>query len=302
MTTVLRRALPPLLVLAATAVAALLLAVVVVPLVRGWVPLTVLSGSMEPAVPAGSQVVVAPLEGEEGAAGLAAGDVVTFLARRGDPALVTRRIVGVTVDGEGRRSFTTRGDAEAAPDAEPVTDDRLHGVVKYHVPWAGYAATLLDPEQKRTGIVLLAAALFGYALWQFAGALRDRDPARAADAGAESAADPGAESAADPGAGETAGQRTGSGAGTGQDPGWDPAPAPVPDLVSESVPDLVSESVPDHVSESGQDPAPAPVPALGRDAVRVPAPTPAQGSVPVPVSAAAASTGARPLVTAASGR
>jgi signal peptidase len=174
MTTVLRKTLHPLLVLALAVVAALLLAVVVVPLVLGWVPLTVLSGSMEPTVPTGSQVVVAPLEGEDDAAGLSTGDVVTFMPRPDDPTLVTHRIVGVAVDGEGRRSFTTQGDANAAPDAEPVTATQLRGLVKYHVPWAGYAATLLDPEQKRGGIVLVAAALFGYALWQLVGAVRDR--------------------------------------------------------------------------------------------------------------------------------
>ncbi|MCM3486017.1 signal peptidase I [Kocuria rosea] len=189
MTTVLRKTLHPLLVLALAAVAALLLAVVVLPLALGWVPLTVLSGSMEPTVPTGSQVVVAPLEGEDDAAGLSTGDVVTFMPRPDDPTLVTHRIVGVAVDGEGRRSFTTQGDANAAPDAEPVTATQLRGLVKYHVPWAGYAATLLDAEQKRNGIVLVAAALFGYALWQLVGAVRDRarptDESTDADWGAE---------------------------------------------------------------------------------------------------------------------
>lgn len=188
MTTVLRRTVHPLLVLALTAVAGLLLAVVVVPLALGWVPLTVLSGSMEPTVPTGSQVVVEPLEGEDDAAGLSTGDVVTFMPRPDDPTLVTHRIVGVAVDGEGRRSFTTRGDANAAPDAEPVTATQLRGLVRYHVPWVGHAATLLDAEQKRGGMVLVAAALFGYALWQPVGALRDRrhpSPAPAQGTGAD---------------------------------------------------------------------------------------------------------------------
>lgn len=158
------------------ALTALLLAVVVVPLVLGWVPLTVLSGSMEPTVPTGSQVVVEPLEGEDDAAGLSTGDVVTFMPHPDDPTLVTHRIVGVAVDGGGHRSFTTRGDSNAVPDADPVTATQLRAVMKYHVPWAGYAATLLDPEQKRGGIVLVAATLFGYALWQLVGGARDRGP------------------------------------------------------------------------------------------------------------------------------
>ncbi|MUN63933.1 signal peptidase I [Kocuria sediminis] len=174
MTAMVRKALHPLLVVLLAAVSALLLAVVVLPLVLGWVPLTVLSGSMEPTVPTGSQVVVEPLEGEADAARLSTGDVVTFMPRPDDDTLVTHRIVAVAVDGEGRRSFTTQGDANAAPDAEPVTATQLRGLVKYHVPWAGHAATLLDAEQKRGGVVLVAAALFGYALWQLVGAVRDR--------------------------------------------------------------------------------------------------------------------------------
>jgi len=179
MTTLLRRARHALLVAALTAVCALLLAIVVVPLLLGWVPLTVLSGSMEPTVPTGSQVVVEPIEGEDDAARLGVGDVVTFMPRPDDPTLVTHRIVAVSYDGAGDLAFTTRGDANAAPDEGEITHVQLRGLVRYHVPYAGYAATLLDQEQKRGRIVLAAAALFGYALWQVVGALRDGRARRA---------------------------------------------------------------------------------------------------------------------------
>ena len=198
MTTVLRRTVHPLLVALLAVVGALLLAVVVAPLALGWVPLTVLSGSMEPTVPTGSQVVVAPRAGEDDAAGLSTGDVVTFMPRPDDPTLVTHRVVGVAVDGEGRRSFTTQGDANADPDADPVTATQLRGLVKYHVPWAGYAATLLDAEQKRGGIVLVAAALFGYALWQLVGAVRDRGRRTHEGEGAEDVTERAADRAGDP--------------------------------------------------------------------------------------------------------
>ncbi|GGG65425.1 hypothetical protein GCM10011374_31580 [Kocuria dechangensis] len=178
-----RRAGHGLLVALLAVVSAVLLAVVIVPLVLGWVPLTVLSGSMEPAVPTGSQVVVEPLEGEEDAARLGVGDVVTFMPRPDDATLVTHRIVQVAHDGEGRLSFTTRGDANAAPDEEVLTATQLRGVVRYHVPWAGYAANLLDAGQKRGGIVLAAGALTGYALWQVLGGLRDRRRGTGAEAG-----------------------------------------------------------------------------------------------------------------------
>lgn len=156
------------------AVSALLLAVVLVPLVLGWIPLTVVSGSMEPTVPVGSQVVVEPLEGPEDAGRLAIGDVVTFMPRPDDATLVTHRIVGTASDSTGELSFTTQGDANGSPDEGEITHVQLRGLVKYHVPYAGYAAALLDPAQKRTGVVLAAAALLGYMLWQVVGVARDR--------------------------------------------------------------------------------------------------------------------------------
>lgn len=161
-----RRAGRAVLVLLLGAVTALLLALVVAPLVLGWAPLTVLSGSMEPTIPTGSQVVVEPVETPEDAARLATGDVITFMPRPGDPTLVTHRIVGVALGADGSPSFTTRGDNNDAPDDGEVTPVQLRGVVRYHVPWAGHLATALDPGQKHAGIVAAAAALFGYAAWQ----------------------------------------------------------------------------------------------------------------------------------------
>ncbi|ALU39335.1 hypothetical protein AS188_05735 [Kocuria flava] len=160
-------------------VAALLLATVAVPRALGWVPLTVVSGSMEPAVPTGSQVVVEPLEGPGDAERLAVGDVVTFMPRPDDATLVTHRVVAIAQDGEGRRSFTTRGDANDAADEGEITHVQLRGLVRYHVPWAGHLATALDPGQKRAGTVAVAAALGGYALWQLGAAVRERTVARA---------------------------------------------------------------------------------------------------------------------------
>jgi len=189
MPAVIRRARRAVVVASLAAVCAALLAVVVVPLLLGWVPLTVLSGAMEPTVPAGSQVVVELLEGEDDAAGLGVGDVVTFMPRPDDATLVTHRIVGISSDGGGNLAFTTRGDANAVPDEGEITHVQLRGLVRYHVPYAGYVATLLDAQQKRAGTLAAAAALASYALWQVVGAVRDRRAAPRADAGTVSSVD-----------------------------------------------------------------------------------------------------------------
>jgi signal peptidase I len=118
-----------LLILAAVAVA---LAVAVVPAAVGGSALTVLSGSMEPALPVGSVVVVRPRP----AADIVVGDVITFLAR--DPQspatrVVTHRVTAV----EPGPAFRTRGDANPDPDPGLTAAADVRGVEWYSVPWVG---------------------------------------------------------------------------------------------------------------------------------------------------------------------
>lgn len=152
--------------------AALALTIVVVPRVMGWMPLTVLTGSMEPTIPTGSQVVVEPVEGEADAADLQIGDVVTFMPYPDNPTLVTHRIVSRSMSTDGSVSFTTQGDANDAADPWTLTATQLRGEVRYHVPYAGYVANALDGNQKSTGIVAVAVMLFGYAALQLTAAVR----------------------------------------------------------------------------------------------------------------------------------
>ena len=83
-------------------VAALVLAAVVVPRLAGATPYTVLTGSMTPAYPPGSLVVVRPVEPNE----VRIGDVVTYQLRSGEPAVATHRVVGVGWSADGERLLT----------------------------------------------------------------------------------------------------------------------------------------------------------------------------------------------------
>ncbi|MEH0109176.1 signal peptidase I [Tersicoccus sp. MR15.9] len=158
---------------AAVAVAAALITLVVVPRVLGWVPLTVLSGSMSPTIPTGSQVVVRPVQSVPDMARLSVGDVITFAPRNDDDGtLVTHRIVAVGMDAVGAPSFTTLGDANPSADADPVGPAQLRGVVEYHVPGAGWLATAVSPGQKKVGVHVGAVLLLAYAAGQLYGVLR----------------------------------------------------------------------------------------------------------------------------------
>lgn len=156
----------------------LLAVMIVIPRLTGWIPLSVLSGSMEPTIPTGSMVVVAPIEGEEDLAALSTGDVITFMPRPDDPTLVTHRVISQGVRTDGSTVFTTQGDANGAPDRAPVEAQQVRGVVRYHVPYAGHLSLLLNVEQKQTGVLLAALGFFGYAGFQAVRAVRTVRDAR----------------------------------------------------------------------------------------------------------------------------
>ncbi|MGC5628062.1 signal peptidase I [Georgenia sp. Z1344] len=109
----------------------------IVPRFMGWVPLTILSGSMEPTYSPGDVVVVDPDYTDP-----VVGDVVTIQPVSGDPTLVTHRIIGVTIGQDGTMGVTTQGDANGSVD-DPVTMEQIQGRVIYGVPWVGH---LTQPE------------------------------------------------------------------------------------------------------------------------------------------------------------
>ena len=169
-----RWALSALLAVTTTLVLALLALMVIIPLVMHWVPLTVLSGSMEPTIPVGSQVVVKRVESDADVARLRSGQVITFLPDPGSPRLVTHRIVTVAVDSDGTRTIRTKGDANASEDPWRLGTTQIRGVVQYHLPYVGYVANVLNRDEKARGIYLVAGGLFAYAAWQALVALRGR--------------------------------------------------------------------------------------------------------------------------------
>ncbi len=151
-----------------------LTAVVIIPKAMGWVPLTVLTGSMTPTIPIGSQVVVERIHGNADLAELQTGDIITFLPKPDSGYTVTHRIVAKATDPDGTVRLRTRGDANNTEDPWELTAKQVRGKAKYWVPWIGYAARSLPQEQKDTGIWIISGALFLYAGHQLFGAVRSR--------------------------------------------------------------------------------------------------------------------------------
>lgn len=113
------------------------------PMPFGYGAAVVLTGSMEPALPADSLIFIRA--GQE----FGVGDVVVY---QNGAMPVVHRITAI--DGD---QVTAKGDANNAPDA-PIPRDRIRGVVLGHIPGVGALVRLL-----RTPAATLA--LIGAAVW-----------------------------------------------------------------------------------------------------------------------------------------
>ncbi|MEW6152617.1 MAG: signal peptidase I [Actinomycetota bacterium] len=118
--------------------------------------LTVLTGSMRPAIDPGSVVVVVPVEPAE----LRVGDVITFHAPVAGAPVVTHRIIEITDPG-AHPVVRTQGDASNAPDPWSARiSDTTAWKVRYTVPAVGYAVNWLRQPVVHKVTVVGAPLLF----------------------------------------------------------------------------------------------------------------------------------------------
>ena len=138
----------------AAGVAIFLLAIGLVMMIsQGVRPLIVYSGSMSPAIPTGSIVLVKPVE----AGALDVGDVISVRTQRGGH-LVTHRIQAKQLV-DGSLVFQTKGDANKFPDPQPFIVENAAGKVIFHIPLLGYAVVYASSPLVRSGMVGIIAYL-----------------------------------------------------------------------------------------------------------------------------------------------
>ena len=139
---------------------------VALPRLTGAVPLTVLSSSMEPALPPGTMLVVRPLAQDQ-MHEIRHGDIISYQPNPLDPTLITHRTVGITSVQDGSFIFTTKGDANAEPDA-PVRSLQVRAKLWYSIPGLGWVNDLVNAHDHRAWIIPAAAGLLfaytGYAV------------------------------------------------------------------------------------------------------------------------------------------
>lgn len=124
----------------------------------GAVRATVIRGSsMGDALPLGSVAISVAVKGEA----VGAGDVIVFRQQSGH--VVFHRVEAVTM-GETGTVARTRGDANGAADANPVSLDGEGSRVVAHVPYVGFAVIAL-----RNPSTMAILAFVGLIAWMVAG-------------------------------------------------------------------------------------------------------------------------------------
>lgn len=120
---------------------------------------TVLTGSMEPAIPAGSLVVLRPANAKD----LRPGDIISFTLPNQAHTLVTHRIAAVR-SRDGAPVFVTKGDANGEVDAWQIPATGTGWRVAFHIPSVGTPIIWLGRPVTKLAVagallVMLSAAL-----------------------------------------------------------------------------------------------------------------------------------------------
>ena len=131
---------------------AILLIVSVLPIMGNYKIMTVISGSMQPAIKMGSVVMVKPVSDYK------IGDVITFGPYTRTKAPTSHRIYDIKVQG-GEPVYITKGDANNAPDAREIKKEDILGKVLFSVPFVGYAVDFAKKPMGFALIIIVPAAL-----------------------------------------------------------------------------------------------------------------------------------------------
>lgn len=124
-----------------------------VPRLMGYHIYSVVSGSMEPAIPVGSLVYIKDSAPED----MQVDEVIAFYGARDSNAIITHRVVeNRVVMGE----FITKGDANQTEDMNPVPYDNFIGKVVLSVPVIGKLALMLTSLTGK----MIAVGVIGVAL------------------------------------------------------------------------------------------------------------------------------------------
>jgi signal peptidase len=127
------------------------------PIKNNYKMLTVRSGSMAPAIPVGSVVIVKP------AGGYVVGDVITFptpYATKKDD-YTTHRIKSIE-NIAGNITYTTKGDANQTADYDKISESKVVGKQYLTIPWVGYLLGYIKTLPGLIFIIVMPSTIIVY--------------------------------------------------------------------------------------------------------------------------------------------
>ena len=137
-----------------------------VPKLFGYQIYNVLTQSMEPAMPVGSAIYVKRCAPQA----LRQGDVITFRLSEATGLVETHRVVENDTQA---KQLITKGDANALPDVDPVSYERVVGKVVMCIPVLGTVSEMLHSGPGVTACVAIFA--LAIILWTLADKTKKRE-------------------------------------------------------------------------------------------------------------------------------
>jgi signal peptidase I len=151
--------------------------VIAAPSLFGGRALTVMSGSMEPALGVGDIVINSPVK----PADVRIGDIVTFSDPEGTGKLITHRVRRMRI-ANGTAHVVTKGDNTNAVERWDIPAGGSLGRVEYRVPMLGFLVFWLHGPLASVALIVIPALLLaGFELWRI---WRPRRPDPLGDAAA----------------------------------------------------------------------------------------------------------------------
>lgn len=137
-----------------------------VPKLFGYQIYNVLTQSMEPAMPVGSAIYVKRCDPQA----LEQGDIITFRLSEATGLVETHRVVENDTQA---KQLITKGDANALPDVDPVSYERVVGKVVMCIPVLGTVSEMLHSGPGVTACVAIFA--LAIILWTLADKTKKRE-------------------------------------------------------------------------------------------------------------------------------
>lgn len=126
------------------------------PIKNNYRILSVMSGSMEPAIKTGSVVVIFPQKNYD------TSEIITFRQfRQNEETFTTHRLAAIEQK-DGKTVYKTRGDANEEDDFEPIEPSSVVGKVVLGIPYLGYAISSIKSLPGLLLIIVIPAAIIIY--------------------------------------------------------------------------------------------------------------------------------------------